>query len=91
MRLGRKLGFRVPEWYPIPRKSESRVYVVEEIEGTAVSLDSKDGLAAVADRLVALELATRGSIHRPQNPTGFTAVTAISTGRTFEVRLTASI
>jgi hypothetical protein len=59
-RLGRKTGFRVPEWRPVPTSLESRVYVVEEIEGAAIALDSKDSLAAVVDRLVALEFATRG-------------------------------
>jgi hypothetical protein len=59
IRLGRKMGFRVPQWYPVPEGLERSVYIVEEIDGSAPSLDTTDGLASVVDRLVALELATR--------------------------------
>jgi hypothetical protein len=58
VQLGRQLGFRVPRWFPINDRLELNVYVVEEIEDTAVCLDLTEGLEAVADRLVALELAT---------------------------------
>ncbi len=59
IRLGRTIGFRLPRWYPVPVGLESSVYVVEEIEDTAPSLDTTDGLAAVVDQLVKLEVATR--------------------------------
>jgi len=58
IQLGRKIGFRVPQWRPVAERLECSVYVVEEIEDTAPCLDTREGLEAVVDRLVALELAT---------------------------------
>lgn len=58
-RLKRTLGFRVPQWCPAPEGLESNMYVVEEVDDTAPSLDRTGGLAEVVDGLVDLEMATR--------------------------------
>jgi len=57
--LGREIGFRVPQWHPVPENLESSLYIVEEIEDTAPSLDTTGGLAGLVDQLVRLEVETR--------------------------------
>src|SRR5262249_18676985 len=59
VRLGLNVGFRLPQWRPVPNGLERTVYVVEEVQGNAPPLDTGDELTAVVDHLVALELATR--------------------------------
>lgn len=65
--LKRDLGFRLPQCL-VHDGLERSVYVVEEIERTTPSLDPRDGLAAVVDRMVAMELATCGFDPPPSKP-----------------------
>jgi len=57
--LKRDVGFCVPQCL-VHEGLEGSVYVVEEIEGTAPSVNTGDGLAAVVDRLVTMEMVTGG-------------------------------
>jgi hypothetical protein len=50
IQAGRKIGFGLPQWFPVPDRLESSLYVVAEIEDTAPCLDAQGELNDVVAR-----------------------------------------